>query len=107
MGISVEHIKTVKMANQENDEEFIIVFNENDPATDWIMKTEKNDKGNAIKWCNKLNRAQSEAAKVKLMINKIDEEEEEESDGQETSGSRQRKKKQLGGSIKALQKNDK
>merc|ERR1712176_706607 len=59
--ISVEHIKSVKMVSDENDDQFVIVFNENESFTDWILKTERNDQGNAIKWVNVLQRAQKEA----------------------------------------------
>merc|ERR1712176_943650 len=69
--ISVEHIKSVKMVSDENDDQFVIVFNENESFTDWILKTERNDQGNAIKWVNVLQRAQKEAKEVAKTINKI------------------------------------
>eukprot|EP01083_Nonionella_stella_P071587 192380_1 len=87
--ISVEHIKTVEMIENPNgnEDEFVITFNSN---TDWILKTEKNDTGNAIKWVNVLQRAQKEAKDITKTINN-DKGDDSDSDSQQ-------------GTIKALQK---
>eukprot|EP01084_Bolivina_argentea_P204194 348678_1 len=117
--ISIEHIKNVRMMNEDNDEEFLIVFNENNSNNDWILSTQKQDLGNAKKWVNVLSRAKKEAETVAEKINKlrtvsnvageeIDEEEDSEedsSDSEETFGTnaKRKKRKKLGGTIKALQ----
>jgi len=121
--ISIEHIKSVNMVSNENDDEFMIVFNDKDSKTDWILTTEKTDQGNAIKWVNILQAAQKDAKDVAQTINKIgqsgsthhhdddddDEEGDDSTDSEDaiTLSSRTRKnkkkKKKLGGQIQALQ----
>merc|ERR1712218_166327 len=118
MGISIEHIKSVQMAsNNDNDDEFVLVFNDHNPNSDWILKTIKSDKGNAQKWVNVLQKAQNEAAQIVKIINNtkvesvIKEEENGDDDGDDSESDsesfgrkKKKKKKKIGGSIKALQK---
>merc|ERR1712129_572489 len=42
--ISIEHIKSVQMS--ENDDEFVLVFNDHNSNSDWLLTTTKTDKGN-------------------------------------------------------------
>jgi len=107
--ISVEHIKSVAMVSEDNDEEFIIVRDERDSNTDWIMTTEKSEKGMAKQWVEVLEKARTEAQEIVTTIKQInsdDEEEEEEGDesDSEDGTAPKTKRKKLGGSIKALQK---
>ena len=103
--ISIEHIKSVQTAMNGADDEFVLVFNENNPNSDWLLKTAKSERGNAQKWVDVLQRAQSEAVQIVKIINSTreDEEDETESDSDDF-GRKKRKKKKIGGSIKALQK---
>merc|ERR1712228_367501 len=116
--ISIEHIKSVQMASSDDSDEFVLVFNDHNPNSDWILKTTKSDRGNAQKWIDVLQRAQNEAVQIVKIINntKIEQDDEKEqsdddddesdtdSDDDFGTNKKRKKKKKIGGSIKALQK---
>lgn len=102
--ISVEHIKSVRMLSDDNEEEFIIVHNERDSKTDWILTTEKSEKGKAKEWVNVLQKAQREAKEIVTTIKQIrsdDEDDEEDSDSEDGPSPKRRRNKR-GGQIAAL-----
>eukprot|EP00485_Elphidium_margaritaceum_P000081 CAMPEP_0202691622 /NCGR_PEP_ID=MMETSP1385-20130828/6286_1 /ASSEMBLY_ACC=CAM_ASM_000861 /TAXON_ID=933848 /ORGANISM="Elphidium margaritaceum" /LENGTH=769 /DNA_ID=CAMNT_0049347055 /DNA_START=32 /DNA_END=2338 /DNA_ORIENTATION=- len=112
--VSVEHIKAVRMLSDGGDDDFIIVFNESDSKTDWVLRTDKNQHGVAAEWVKILQRAQRDAKNVANTINKIgsdDDEDEDEGDSSDSEMTLSRtnrkkkgkKKKMVGSSIKALQ----
>jgi len=99
--ISLEHIKAVRMVGDGGDgdgEEFMIVHNERDSKTDWLLTTERSDKGKARQWVQVLQRAQIEAQEIAKRINKENEEKDEESDSESESaemGPKSKKRKRL------------
>jgi len=109
--ISVEHIKSVRMLTEDADEEqFVVVHNERDSNTDWILTTEKSDKGRALEWVSVLQKAQREAKDIVTTIKQIHSDDEDDRDDEgddsdsEDGTAPKTKRKKLGGSIKALQK---
>jgi len=106
--ISVEHIKSVRMAPGGDDEDsFVVVHNERDSNTDWILTTERRDRGRAREWVEVLQRAQREAKDIVSAIKGIhsdDEEGDDDDDSDSEDGAAPNTKSKRLGGLKALQK---
>merc|ERR1719464_1937609 len=81
-----------------NANEFVIVHNEADSRTDWLLTTERNETGKAAQWVSVLQRAQREAQEIAKRIMAENEEKDEESDSESESvamGPKSKKRKRL------------